>query len=161
MSTPLLPLSPAPASIVVKKRSRSKTSTADSGRIYSRATGGTFYEVSLVYNQMRPKDFAGIDAFLEEMDGKNGIFFIKMPDNYSGQVGEVIGNFANYDNDTKLHKITGLVPTVTAPPARVPAGNLVTSGVYMRCSLARDVHQVKIDRRGLISRFEIDLVERV
>jgi len=161
MPSPLLPEVPGPASVTFKKKNRTKTSQTESGRIYSRSTGGSYYEATLTYPVMRLGDFAALNAFLESQEGKNGIFYVKMPNNYSGASGAVIGNFANYNNDTKLHLITGTSPIVTNPAGRVPGGSLVTSNVYMRCSLARDVQQVKIDKRNLISRFEIDLIERV
>lgn len=162
MPSPLLPEIPAPASVRVRKREANRSSQSESGALYTRKKGFPLYEVTLVYAPMKPSDFAALNAFITSRGGKNGIFYVRMPNNHSGQTGVKIGNFANYDNDTKLHLITaeGVSPE-TYPAARVAGGNLVANDVYLRCSLARDLHDVVVDRINLISRFEIDLIERL
>jgi len=161
MTSPYLPMSPAPAAVRIRSHQRTKTSQAASGKILSRKYGGQYYKMTLDYNPMRRDQAGPLLAFLEEQEGKHQAFFVPV-DQLTGQASTVVGNFANYDNDSKLHMITGTSPTTVSPPAREAGGSLVVSPspVYLYCSLAGDVHTVSLDRKGLI-KISIDLVERV
>ncbi len=160
MPEPTLPLTPAPASVKFRARHRSKTSQSSSGRIISRSYGGQFFEMTLVYPTMTAEQFAPINAFLAAQKGRNEIFYVRVPANMSGSTGTKVGNFAIFDNDWKLHMITDTDPVAVVPPARQPGGSLITSGLYMRCSMTSDVHEIDINQRGLF-RYELDLVERL
>jgi hypothetical protein len=158
MTSIYLPDTPAPASLRVRSKQRTRVSTAASGKIQSRLYGGQSYAVTLVYNPMRRDQAAALIGYLHEMQGRHGIFRVKLPQ-LTGQAGQIIGNFINYAGDTKLHMITDLAPLVTVPLPR--AGTVVDSQpVYIQCSLAGDVQQIELGRNGLI-RLEIDLVERL
>jgi len=158
MTSIYLPESPAPASVRVRTKQRIKASTAASGKIQSRLYGGQSYAVTLTYNPMRRDQAAPLIAYLHEMQGRHGIFRVKLPQ-LTGQPGQVVGNFLNYTGDTKLHMIVSEVPFVTIPAPR--GGSVVDSQpVYIQCSLVGDIQQIDLGRNGLI-RLEIDLVERL
>jgi len=159
MTSIYLPEIPAPASVRVRHKQRTKVSTAASGKIQSRLYGGQSYAVTLTYNPMRRDQAAPLIGYLHEMQGRHGIFRVKLPQ-LTGQPGQIVGNFLNFIGDTKLHMITAeTVPLTVMPIAR--AGTLVDSQpVYIQCSLAGDVQQIELGRNGLI-RLEIDLVERL
>jgi len=162
MSDPTLALlpDPAPASVSIRARQRTKVSQATSGRIISRAYGGQLFEMTLTYPLMTREQFAPINAFLTAQGGRNEIFYVRVPEDMSGATGQRAGNFALFSNDWKLHLITDTDPLTVIPPARVDGGTLTTSNLCMRCSLARDIQEIRVNQRGLI-RYEIDLVERV
>lgn len=154
-----LPDSPAPASVRVRTKQRTKVSTAVSGKIQSRLYGGQSYAATLTYNPMRRDQAAPLIAYLHEQQGRYGIFRVKLPQ-LTGQAGQIVGNFLNYVGDTKLHMIVaeGLSP-VTIPAPR--DGSIVDSQpVYIQCSLVGDAQQIELGRNGLI-RLEIDVVERL
>jgi hypothetical protein len=144
----------------LKSRQRTKTSQALNGRTISRAYGGQYYELRLVYPDMTRAQFAPISAFLAAQGGRNGIFYVPVPETLSGAPGRVTGNLATFDNDWKLHLITDGATGAVEPPARASGGTLQTSGIRMRCSLMDDVQEIRLGNRGLI-RFELDLVERL
>jgi hypothetical protein len=158
-----LPLVPAPASLRVSSRQRTKTSQAESGRILSRAYGGQYFEVTLSYNPMTREQAGPLLAFLQSREGRNSIFKVELS-GFADVPGFKIGNFANFDNDTKLHLITGSGSNSVTPPPREPdgnpAGNPITDKVYMRASLTNDAQVVELGRNGLI-RLDVDLVERL
>jgi len=158
MTSIYLPEIPAPASVRVRTKQRTKVSTAASGKIQSRLYGGQSYAVTLTYNPMRRDQAAPLMAYLHEQQGRHGIFRVKLPQ-LTGQAGQVVGNFLNYVGDTKLHMIVGEVPLVTVPAPR--GGTLVdTQPVYIECSLVGDAQLIELGRNGLI-RLEIDVVERL
>jgi len=134
---------------------------AISGKILSRKYGGQYYEMTLVYPDMRRDQAAPIIAFLEEQEGQLGIFRVQLPDDMSGTPGLEVGNFANIvgDASNKLYRIVEAGASPRLMPS-APGATPITSGVMMRCSLRNDAQIIKLGRSGLI-RLEIDLVERV
>lgn len=158
-----LPLVPAPAALSVRSRQRTKTSQAESGRILSRAYGGQYYEVTLSYNPMTRAQAGPLIAFLQSREGRNSIFKVELS-GFAEVPGFEAGNFANFNNDTKLHLITGPGDSDVTPDPREPdgnpAGSPITDAVYMRASLVNDAQVVSLGRNGLI-RLEVDLVERL
>ncbi len=159
MTSIYLPDSPAPASVRVRTKQRTKVSTATSGKIQSRLYGGQTYAITLVYNPMRRDQAAPLIAYLHEMQGRHGIFRVKLPQ-LTGQAGQIVGNFLNFDDDTKLHMIVETSPSLVVVPTQRGTGLVDSQPVYIQCSLAGDVQQIELGRNGLI-RLEIDLVERV
>jgi len=159
MNEAFLPDYPAPASVRVRPKQRTKVSTAVSGKMQSRLYGGQSYAVSLSYNPMRRDQASALIAFLHEMQGRHGIFRVKLP-HLSGEEGQVIGNFVNFSDDSKLHMITGVGPLTVMPAPRVGGGIVDPDGPYLRCSLVRDAQEISLERNGLI-RLEIDLIERL
>ncbi|MBL4837133.1 MAG: hypothetical protein JKY34_06100 [Kordiimonadaceae bacterium] len=154
-----LPMSPAPAAVRITSHRRTKSTQAASGKILTRQYGGQYFKMSLTYNLMR-KDQAGpLLAFLQEQEGRFGIFFVPV-DQLSGQAGEVVGNYANFDEALyhKLHMITATSPTAVNPPYN-GTGVIQTDPAYMRCSLTSDTQNVSLDRKGLI-KISLNLVER-
>lgn len=162
MTSTYLPSSPAPATYDFKSNYRTQTSMAVSGKILSRKYGGQFYELTLAYPPMRRDQAAPIIAFLEEQEGRFGIFRVRLPDDMAGVTGVEVGNFANLDDDPnkKLYRITALGVPPTLRPMPLTAGNVVTSGVEMRCSLKNDVQMITLGNKGLVS-LRINLIERV
>ena len=154
-----LPDNPAPASVRVRTKQRTKVSTAASGKIQSRLYGGQSYAITLVYNPMRQDQAAALIAYLHQMQGRHGIFGVKLPQ-LTGQSGQVVGNFLNFANDTKLHMVTVDSPLEVEPLPRNGGGVLDANSPYIQCSLAGDVQQIELGRNGLI-RLEIDVVERL
>ncbi len=149
---------PAPASVRIRPKQRTKVSVAESGKILSRVYGGQTYEASFVYNPMHREQAAPIIAFLHSLQGRNGVFRVKLPQ-LSGVDGIRVGNFVNFEGDTKLHMITETSPLEVIPAPR--GGSAVdTQGPYIECSLKNDAQEIKLDRDRLI-RLEIDVVERV
>jgi len=159
MTAIYLPDSPAPASVRVRTKQRTKASTAASGKIQSRLYGGQSYAITLVYNPMRRDQAAPLITYLHEMQGRHGIFRVKLPQ-LTGQAGQVVGNFLNFSNDTKLHMVTVESPLEVTPLARNGGGVVDANSPYIQCSLAGDMQQIELGRNGLI-RLEIDLVERL
>lgn len=156
LASEILPSIPTPLEFTFKSKTRSKVTQATSGKIISRRYGGQWYELTLQYPPMDKSEFGPIVSFLEELGGKNGIFYVEIPP-VTDQAGNVVGNMANYSNDTKLHRITS---TGTFPDGRNVGGILVTDPVYLRCSLKNDVQAVRHSKDGF-TRFELDLVERI
>lgn len=155
-----LPMLPVPAEMVVRSQQRTKTSQAESGRILSRAYGGQLFQVTLGYNPMKRSDAAGLIAFLQSRQGRNSIFKVEIT-GLAASTGNVAANFANVDDDTKLHMIAGTDPTTTLfPSPRLTGATLFTDQVFMRASLQNDVQEVTLGREGLI-RLGIDLIERL
>lgn len=159
LASEILPMLHEPAEYTFSSRTRAKATQAESGKILTRDYGGQWYELTLAWPPMVKEEFGPITAFLESQGGKNGIFFVQIPP-MTDQAGFVIGNLVNFDNDTKLHRITALAPTALYPLARNVGGVLVTDPVYLRCSLKNNVHQTQHRRDGFTT-FEIDLVERL
>ncbi|WP_262689780.1 hypothetical protein [Kordiimonas aestuarii] len=147
------------AAMTVKPHQRTKSGQAMSGKILTSEYGGHFFEMTLVYPPMLRAQAAELIAFLHAMRGRGGIFDVPL-DNLTGVSGVAVGNFARFDNDSKIHVITSTSPLTVSPPARVPGGTLVTTGLKMRCSLASDVQEIRLNAQGLI-RLEIDVIERV
>jgi len=155
-----MPMVPAPAEMTVRSRQRTKISQAESGRILSRAYGGQYYEVSLIYNPMKRSDAAPLIAFLQSREGRNSIFKVEIS-GFAATVGSNVANFANVDDDTKLHMIAETDPAVIlSPEPRFTGATLSTDQVFMRASLARDVQEISLARTGLIQP-RIDLIERL
>ncbi|WP_417451276.1 hypothetical protein [Kordiimonas sp.] len=159
MSFTDLPSQPRPVSVRVRPHQRTKSSQAMSGKILTNEYGGHFFEMTLVYPPMLRAHAAELIGFVHAMRGRGGIFYVPL-DQLTGLEGAVTGNFARFDNDSKIHVITGTDPLTVSPPARVPGGNLVTTGLKMRCSLANDMQEINLGANGLI-RLEIDVTERV
>jgi len=159
MSEIFLPDTPVPAAIRVRPTQRTRASTAISGKMQSRLYGGQSYAVTLSYNLMRRDQAAPLIAFLHEMQGKHGIFCVRLPQ-LTGVDGLQIGNFVNFADDSKLHMIVGLSPLTVVPQPRVGGGTVDANSPYLRCSLAGDVQEIQLGRGGLI-RLEINLVERL
>ena len=158
--TDALPVVPPPAEMNVQSRQRTKTSQAESGRILSRAYGGQFFQVRLIYNPMKRSDAAPLIAFLQSREGRNSIFKVEIT-GLAAAVGNNVANFANVDDDTKLHLIAETNPTtILSPSPRFTGSTVFTDQVFMRASLQNDVQTVFLGRNGLI-RLEIDLVERL
>lgn len=159
MPAPLLPISPEPAEYLFTPDVKNLSSEAVSGKQYSRRIGGHKWLLSLPYEPMSVADAGPMIAFLEDQWGVDGIFYVKIP-LLTDVAGLNIGNMMNFDNDTKLFRITGTGPLVTQPIERIGGGLPVTSAVYLRCSLARDALETvyrKDDRVG----FDVDLKERI
>ena len=155
-----LPVVPAPAEITVRSRQRTKISQAESGRILSRAYGGQYYEVVLHYNPMKRSDAAPLIAFLQSREGRNSVFKVEIS-GLAATAGSNVANFANVDDDTKLHLITETDPTpVLSPEPRFSGATLFTDQVFMRASLQQDVQEIALARTGLIQP-RIDLIERL
>lgn len=155
-----MPVVPAPAAISVRSRQRTKVSQSESGHMISRAYGGQYYEVTLSYNPMTRAQAAPLIAFLQSLEGRNSIFYVEIC-GFAGIPGATAANFGNFDDDTKLHMITGSGAGDVTPAKRMEgASMLYTDTVYMRASLANDVQEVSLGNRGLI-RLELDLVERL
>lgn len=151
---------PAPAAMNVRSRQRTKTSQAESGRILSRAYGGQFFEVTLNYNPMKRSDAAALIAFLQSREGRNSIFKVEIS-GFAASTGSHMANFANVDDDTKLHLISESDPTtVLSPPPRLTGATVFTDQVFMRASLQNDVQKVELGKNGLI-RISVDLIERL
>ncbi|MBL4837367.1 MAG: hypothetical protein JKY34_07295 [Kordiimonadaceae bacterium] len=148
-----------PADFVFKSMTRTKTTMVESGKMLTRTYGGQWYELRLTWPPMTKEEFGPIAAFIEKQAGKNGIFYVEVPP-MTGEEGEVVGNMANYANDTKLHRITDTGPHEVYPEARNGGGFLETGSVYMRCSLKNDVHQTQHKKDGFVH-FELDLMERL
>lgn len=159
-SLPALPTAPAPMALRLTSRQRTRTTTAESGKVLSRAYGGQSYEATLVYPPMKRDAAAPLLSFLQSRRGKDSIFKVEL----SGMrevSGLQIANFGNYNDDTKLHLITQTSPSLeTYPAPRQTGASFFVDTVFMRASLARDVQQVTVSRDGLI-RLEIDLIERL
>ncbi len=157
MPTPLLPESPAPSSYEIRSKTNTLRSESLSGKILTRKIGGQRFEMSLVYPPMQQQEFGEIISFLNEQDGQNGIFYIRIP-TLSGSEGSK-GEYVNYDNHTKLYQVASN-GVDTIPDTLVAGGNVVTSTVYMRVSLANNVQTVNYGNDGTV-RIEIDVVERI
>ncbi|MFC3051659.1 hypothetical protein [Kordiimonas pumila] len=153
-----LPATPAPASVRITPRQRTKVSTASSGRILSRLYGGQSYSMTLVYNPMHKATAAPLLAFLQEMQGRHGIFRVDVPQ-LNGVGGLNVGSFVNFSDDTKLHMITGTGPLTYSPPQR-GSGTVSATSPYMRCSFTSDTQEFSLAKNGLIS-LQLELVERV
>ncbi len=159
-SLEMLPVVPAPAEMNVQSRQRTKTSQAESGRILSRAYGGQFFQVRLIYNPMKRNDAAPLIAFLQSREGRNSIFKVEIT-GLAAAVGNNVANFANVDDDTKLHLISETNPTtILSPTPRFAGATIFTDQVFMRASLQNDVQEVSLGRNGLIE-LRVDLIERL
>ena len=160
MSFTELPASPKPVAVKVRPRQRTKSSQAMSGKIVTSEYGGHLFELTLSYAPMLRAQAAELIAFLHSVRGRGGIFLVPL-DQLTGLDGVRVGNFAAFDNDTKIHMITATSRAVTvSPPARVPGGSLTTSNLKMRCSLTNDMQEIALGPNGLV-RLEIDLTERL
>jgi len=159
MSFTDLPAYPKPATIKLRPHQRTKSSQAMNGKIITSEYGGHVFELTLTYAPMLRTQAAGLMAFLHAMRGRGGIFDVPL-DQPTGEAGVRVGNFAKFDNDTKIHMITGVSPLTVSPPARVSGGTLTTTELKMRCSLTSDVQVIDLMANGLV-RLEIDLTERV
>lgn len=154
-----LPMTPAPAALQIRSRQRTKSSQAESGRILSRAYGGQYFMATLIYNPMKRSEAAGLLAFLQSRQGRNSVFKVQIS-GLAASGGVAVGNFANFDDDTKLHLITDTSPIAVTPSPRVTGTTLYTDEVFVRASLANDVQLVSLGRGGLIQ-LEVDIVERL
>lgn len=159
MSSLYLPDDPAPVSVRLQHKQRTKQSTAVSGRIQSRLHGGQSYAATLTYPPMRRDQAAALIAYIHELQGRHGVFRVKLPD-LAGVPGEAVGNLMNFVGDHKLHIITDTSPLTVMPAARSGGTVRDTDGPYMQCSLSTDVQKIELGKNGLI-RLEIDVVERL
>ena len=157
MPSPLLPESPTPVSYQIKSKTKTIRSESLSGKILTRKVGGQRFEMKLVYPPMQNQEFGPIIAFLNEQDGMNGIFYVRIP-TLSGSEGST-GEYVNYNNHDKLYQVASN-GVDTIPDTLVTGGTVVTSTVYMRCSLANDIQTISYNPDGTV-RIEIDLVERI
>jgi len=157
MPTPLLPELPAPVSYEIRSKTNTIKSESLSGKILTRKVGGQRFEMKLVYPPMQKQQFGQIISFLNEQDGQNGIFYVRIP-TLSGSEGST-GEYVNYDNHTKLYQVASN-GVDTIPDTLVTGGNVVTSTVYMRVSLTNDIQTVSYGPDGTV-RIEIDVVERI
>lgn len=157
MTELFMPDTPACASVRIAPKQRTKVSTAASGKMLSRTHGGQWYAMTLNYNPMLKAEAAPLIAFLQAQRGRDGIFRVRVPQINGGN--GPLGEFVNFVGDTKLHMITGDSPRTYSPAPR-GASTVDAQPPYMRCSLARDVQEVTLDKRGLIL-LTIELVERV
>lgn len=151
---------PAPAAIQVQSHQPTRTTKAESGRILSRSYGGQYYQITLIYNLMKRSEAGPLIAFLQSRKGRDSIFRVEVS-GFADVPGTEVANFANFDDDTKLHLITSTTPSIeVTPPARAAGSILYTDTVFMRASLAGDAQIVSIERNALV-RLEINLVERL
>ena len=158
MPSPILPNTPEPVEFVFKTKTKSFSSEALSAKILTREIGGQRYELTLKYPPMMKSEFAAVEAFLSSRS-RNDIFYVEIPAP-TGAPGAVVGNYINFNNDTKLHKVTGAGPTTIYPAMRNVGGLIVSDPVYLKCSRKNDIQSTKLSSDGFI-RFEVDLVERV
>ena len=158
MPTPIMPTDPSPTEYNFKSKTKSLSSEAISSKILTREIGGQRFDLTLKFPPMLPSEFAALEAFLTSRS-RNDIFYVEIPAP-TGTAGEIVGNYINYDNDTKLHKVTEISPTVVYPLMRNVGGNIVSNSVYLKCSRSRDIQAVKLSSDGFV-RFEVDLVERI
>ena len=157
MPSPLLPESPAPVSYEIRSKTNTLKSESLSGKILTRKVGGQRFEMRQVYPPMQKQEFGQLKSFLNEQDGQNGIFYVRIP-TLSGSEGST-GEYVNYSNHTKLYQVASN-GVDTIPATLVSGGNVVTNTVYMRASLTNDVQVVSYGPDGTV-RIEIDLVERI
>lgn len=163
--TPLLPetLSDGsafrPSSVKVNSQTQTKLTKSVSGKVLTSKRGGQHYTMTLAYPPMREEHFREVQAFLEDQQGRHGIFYVKLsqPDPAAGQA---VGNFCTFDNSEKLFRIKQVVPSLATFP-EAPAGYLTveTTDIYIRCSLAKDSFSTTTDKAGLVQ-ITLDLVER-
>lgn len=154
-----MPMTPAPASVSVRSRQRTRVSQAESGRILSGRYGGQYYEMSLSYNPMTRAQAAPLIAFLQSREGRHGIFYVEVC-GFAEADGLQTANFGNFDDSAKLHMVTDGATSAVTPAARPSSSTLYTDTVYMRSSLSSDVQAIELGRSGLI-RLSLDLVERL
>lgn len=157
MPTPLLPATPEPVSYQIRSKTNTLSSESLSGKILTRKVGGQRFEMTLVYPPLKKSEYGALLSFLNEQDGKNGIFYITIP--VFGSAAGNAGEYANYSNHTKLYQIKA-DGTNTLPDLLVTGGTKVTNAVYMRVSLRNDIQEVKYEQDGFV-RLEIDVVERI
>ena len=151
-----LPDFPAPASVSIRQKQRTRRSVAESGKILTRLYGGSTYAVTLSYNPMRKDQAANLIAFLHEVQGRHGIFRVRLPQ-LNDQDGQV-GSFVNFVGDTKLHMIIKTSPFTVAPNPR--GGTAIDpAGPYISCSLDNDVQEIRLGKNRLI-RLDINVTER-
>lgn len=155
----IMPMTPAPAAMVVRSRQRTRITRAESGRIVSGRYGGQYFELSLSYNPMTRAQAAPLVAFLQSQEGQHGIFYVEV-----GGLAETEGlqtaNFGNFDDAAKLHMITDAATSAVTPTARAASTTLYSDTAFMRASLVSDVQVIELGRGGLI-RVSVDLVERL
>ena len=159
MPTPILPEVPSPVSYEFKSKVNTAKSESLSGKILTRKIGGQRFELTLKYAPMTKSEFGEIAAFLNEQEGCNGIFFVRIP-----QLGDTLGaagEYVNYDNHNKLYQIkSDGVNVYPDAIVDVTSATQVNNPVYLRCSLKGNVQQITYSADGFV-RFEIDLVERL
>jgi len=158
MPSPILPTVPAPAEYISKTKTTSFRSEALSSKILTRQIGGQRFEFTLKYPPMTKNEFASVETFLT-CRSRNDIFYVEVPQ-ATDAAGQVVGNYVNFHNDSKLHKVSAIGPTVVYPPMRNAGGIVVSSLVYLRCSRKGDIQSTKLSDDGFI-RFEVDLEERI
>ena len=114
MPTPLLPETPVPVSYEISSKTNTLRSESLSGKILTRKIGGQRFALRLVYPPMQKATFGAITAFLNEQDGQNGIFYVRVPQ--LGSTQGAAGEYVNYTNHTKLYQVdsagTGVTPAV-------------------------------------------------
>ncbi len=124
------PTSPEFRSINFASEQKTKTSTTDSGKIFSTQVDGQKFKFSATYPPMSRSDFAPVLAFIMKQRSQKETFQISLPDlkNAKGNVsGTVLVKNAHTAGDTTI--------TVDAMTGTLKAGDLVTfaghNKVYM------------------------------
>ena len=156
MPSPILPIKPVPSTYIVRTKTTSFRSEALSSKILTRQIGGQRFEFTLKYPPMLRSKFAEVEAFLT-CRSTNDIFYVEILP-VTGISGEVVGNYVNFDNDTKIHKIISVSPTVVYPDMRNVGGLIISSPVYLRCSRKGNIQSTEIKTDFV--KFEVDLEER-
>ena len=125
MPTPLLPELHVPVSYEIRSKTTTLKTESLSGKILTRKIGGQRFEATLVFPPLQKADFGPIISFLNEQDGQNGIFYIRIP-----QLGDTLGapgEYINYTTGTKLYQIASNGIAVT-PTALTSTANTVLTG---------------------------------
>ena len=115
------PTSPEFRSINFASEQKTKTSTTDSGKIFSTQVDGQKFKFSATYPPMSRSDFAPVLAFIMKQRTQKETFQISLPDlkNAKGNVsGTVLVKNAHTAGDTTI--------TVDAMTGTLNAGDLVT-----------------------------------
>ena len=114
------PTSPEFRSIRFKSEQKTKTSTTDSGKMFSTQVDGQRFKFSATYPPMSRSDFAPVLAFIMKQRSQKETFQISLPDlkNAKGNVsGSVLVKNAHTAGDTTI--------TVDAMTGTLKAGDLV------------------------------------
>ena len=114
------PISPEFRSINFSSEQKTKTSTTDSGKMFSTQVDGQRFKFSASYSPMSRSDFAPVLAFIMKQRSQKETFQIALPDlkNAKGDVsGSVLVKTAHTAGDTTI--------TVDAMTGSLKAGDLV------------------------------------
>lgn len=159
----ILPEALVPQRVVPQSRQTVRRTQALSGHIHTRRQGAQLWDFRLSYPPMDPALFAPVMAFLAGRGGRDGVFYVKIPDLVPGPKAS-LGQFINFTGYERLYMVTGLAPlTVTPDPVGIVEGlseSLIAAETYLRCSLASDVQSFESDQKGLY-RYELSVTERL